>query len=280
MKISYLGTTVLLFDDGADQVMFDAHITRPAIYKMVLGRVRTDEKTADRLIDKFKIDRLRAVFISHSHFDHVMDVPYFANKCGADIYGSPSALNVARGGDVPEERLFSYNESMEWKIGSFEIRVIPSIHSKPTVFNNDLGQTIDKPLRQPARLRDYKEGGSYDFFVKNGSDTYIIRPSCNYIEGQLNGLKAETLFLGISGITKMSAADKRNFFSETIDKTEPGLVIPIHWDNFFRPLCKPIKGMPLFIEDTDKAIDELKLYCGSRKIHCKVLGVQKSLERE
>ena len=44
--------------------------------------------------------------------------------------------------------------------------MIPSIHSKPTIINNDLGQTIDKPLRQPARLRDYKECGSCDFYVE------------------------------------------------------------------------------------------------------------------
>ena len=33
MKITFLGTTTLLFDDGADQILFDAHFTRPSIEK-------------------------------------------------------------------------------------------------------------------------------------------------------------------------------------------------------------------------------------------------------
>lgn len=33
MKVTYLGTTVLLFDDGKDQILFDAHVTRPSINK-------------------------------------------------------------------------------------------------------------------------------------------------------------------------------------------------------------------------------------------------------
>ena len=56
------------------------------------------------------------------------------------------------------------NETYE--VGDYRIKVIPSIHSKPTLINNDLGQTIDAPLRQPAKLRNYKEGGSYDFYVE------------------------------------------------------------------------------------------------------------------
>ena len=38
-----------------------------------------------------------------------MDAPYFASRTGADIYGSSSALNVARGGDIPEDRLHKFS---------------------------------------------------------------------------------------------------------------------------------------------------------------------------
>ena len=30
MKVTFFGTTTLLFDDGKDQILFDAHITRPS----------------------------------------------------------------------------------------------------------------------------------------------------------------------------------------------------------------------------------------------------------
>ncbi len=51
--------------------------------------------------------------------------------------------------------------------GNIKIRILKSLHSKPTILNNDLGQPIEKPLVQPASLRDYKEGGSYDFYIEH-----------------------------------------------------------------------------------------------------------------
>ena len=104
MKVTFFGTTTLLFDDGRDQILFDAHLTRPSLPRYVFGRGETDRAMAEELIRLHGIDRLRAIVVSHSHHDHVMDAPYLALRCGAELYGSASTLNVARGGGVPEER--------------------------------------------------------------------------------------------------------------------------------------------------------------------------------
>ena len=195
MKITFFGTTTLLFDDGTDQLLFDAHFTRPSLLRYIFGNTATDQTVVNEMMSIHRIDRLRAIFISHSHHDHVMDASYIANRCNALIYGSVSALNVARGGNVPESRLVEFKGNETYEVGDYRVTVIPSLHSKPTILNNDLGQTIDAPLRQPARLRDYKEGGSYDFYVETGGKRYVIRPSFNYIEGQMDGYQADVLFL-------------------------------------------------------------------------------------
>lgn len=52
-------------------------------------------------------------------------------------------------------------------MGDFKITVIPSIHSKPNMFNDDLGKEIKQPLENPKNLKQYKEGGSYDFFIEH-----------------------------------------------------------------------------------------------------------------
>ena len=270
MKITYLGTTVLLFDDGKDQILFDAHITRPSFKEIGFSKIRTDRKMADMLIGAHKIDRLRAIFVSHTHHDHVMDAPYFARKCHADIYGSKSTLNVARGGKVPEKMLHAYEESTEYEVGAFAIKIIPSIHSKAHWYNNDLGKTVDKPLVQPAKKGQYKEGGSFDFLVKHGEKTYLIRPSFNYIEGQLDGVKADVLFLGISGLSKASEEMKKKFFEETVEKVGAKLVIPVHWDNFFAPLDRASYSLPALIENTNAAFLELAEYCEAHAIDCVV----------
>ncbi len=270
MKVTFFGTTTLLFDDGKDQILFDAHMTRPSLMKYIFGSEPTNKSIVDEKLKLHHVDRLRALFISHTHHDHVMDAPYIACQCGAKIYGSSSAMNVARGGNVPEEQLVQFEAGVTYEVGGYKIKVIPSIHSKPTILNNDLGQTIDAPLKQPARLRDYKEGGSYDFYVEAEGKRFMIRPSFNYIEGQMDGYQADVLFLGVAGLQKADENTEKKFFSETIDKLQPKLVIPLHWDNFFSPLDKPARGMPKLIEKTETVFFKLARYCEARDINCLV----------
>ena len=278
MKITFFGTTTLLFDDGTDQVLFDAHVTRPSLMKYICGREASNTALADELIKLHNIDRLRAIFVSHSHHDHVMDVPHFAKKSGAAVYGSSSALNVCRGGGVPEEQLIEFQANETYTVGNYRIKVIPSIHSKPTILNNDLGQTIDSPLSPNAKLRDYKEGGSYDFYVETPEKKYMIRPSFNYIEGQMDGYKADVLFLGVAGLAKADEAMEKKFFEETVAKVEPSLVIPLHWDNFFSGLDKPVVGMPSLIEKTEVVFYKLAGYCEAQGVSCLVQIPRTSIE--
>lgn len=266
MKVTFFGTTTLLFDDGKDQIFFDAHMTRPSLMKYIFSSEGTDTKIVDEKLALNHVDRLKAIFVSHSHHDHVMDAPYIANKTGATIYGSSSALNVARGGDVAEDKLVEFEGNKTYEVGDYKITVIPSLHSKPNILNNDLGQTIDEPLVQPARLRDYKEGGSYDFYVEVQGKKFMIRPSFNYIEGQMDGYKADYLFLGVAGLQKADSETEKKFFAETIDKVEPKMVLPLHWDNFFSPLSKPATGMPRLIEKTEVVFYKTAKYCEAKGI--------------
>ena len=278
MKVTFFGTTTLLFDDGADQVLFDAHFTRPSLPRYIFGSASTDEATAGALLDAHRVDRLRAIFISHSHHDHVMDMPFVANRTGATVYGSPSALNVARGGGVGEDRLVAFRGGETFAVGGYEVTVLPSLHSRPTILNNDLGMTIDAPLKQPARLRAYREGGSFDFLVKAREVTALIRPSFNYVEGQLDGVRADVLFLGIAGLAKADEATEARFFAETVEKVGPRLVIPLHWDNFFSPLDRPARGMPRLVEKTELAFFRLVKYCEAHGIDCLVQLPRTSVE--
>ena len=268
VEITYFGTTMLLFDDGETSLLFDCHVSRPSVFRYLLGKLSTDKEVADRVLQMFDFRRLKGIFISHSHHDHVLDAPYFAERSGAVIYGSASALNVARGNGIPNDRLRSYRDSLEYRIGGFQIRVLTSVHSAPHWFNDDLGKMIDAPLKLPARKKAFREGGSFDFLISHGDKTYLIRPSYNYIEGQLDGVRANVLFLGISGLSKDAPERRNTFFAETIGKSRAELVIPIHWDNFFSPLFGKTKGLPPFFEDTGASMRFLSDYCAANHVQC------------
>ena len=90
MKVTYFGTTTLLFDDGKDQILFDCHFTRPSLPDYIRNKpTLSDEKMADRMFHLHKIKRLSAIFISHSHHDHVMErlgTVHDLCKCKNQIY--------------------------------------------------------------------------------------------------------------------------------------------------------------------------------------------------
>ena len=58
LKVTYLGTTTLLFDDGKDQILFDAHITRPSLSSYIRGaKESTNRALCDEIIRLHHIDR-------------------------------------------------------------------------------------------------------------------------------------------------------------------------------------------------------------------------------
>lgn len=266
MKVTFFGTTTLLFDDGEDQILFDCHFTRPSFVEVGLKTLRTNTKIIDDILCKHEVNRLKAIFVSHSHHDHVMDVPYVAKKCDCDVFGTISTLNVARGLSIDENKLHEFVCHQPIQVGKYAITIIPSLHSKAKWYNNDLGQTIDSPLMQPAKKKDYKEGGSFDFLVEVQDKKYLIRPSCNYIKGQNDDIHADVLYLGVGGLSKLSDVETKEFFEETIEKVHPDIVIPLHWDNFFSSLDQPTIGMPHAFENTEESLYRVVTYCEKHKI--------------
>ncbi len=258
VRVTFLGVTSLLFDDGETQLLIDACFTRPKMGQVVVKRLETDPKIVDAVLKKAKIDRLKAIFVAHSHYDHALDVAYVASKTGAVLHGSESTLNVGRGGDVDKKQLAKYEPGKEVKVGQFTVTVFESKHSPPIKFiNDDLGETIDKPLRQPARAKEYKEGGSFDFLVRRGDHAVLVVPSTNAVKDELKGVTADAVFLGAAGLGKQDKAFRDFYYQQTVGTVKPKLVVPVHWDDFFEPLTDKLEGFADPIDDLPAGFDDL-----------------------
>ena len=235
VRVTFLGTATLLFDDGETMLMTDGFLSRPPLRKTL--SLQTDAKVVDAALEKAGATRLAALFVAHSHYDHALDCAYVARRTGAVLHGSVSTLNVGRGGDVPERQMVRFDHGREYAFGKFAVTVLNSKHSPPIRFlNDDLGKTIDRPLKQPAGFKDYKEGGAFDFLIKHGKNAILVNAGGNYIEGSRDDVRADAVFLTTAMLGVQPAAFQAAFYNETVGKVRPRLVVPIHWDNFMTPL--------------------------------------------
>jgi len=258
VRVTFLGTTTLLFDDGETQIMTDGFFSRPSLLQIARGNLETDTKAVDAALKKAGVDRLKALFVAHSHYDHAFDAATVAKKTKARLYGSASTLNIGRGGGLADEQMTLFEPGKDVTIGRFTVTVLKSKHSPPIKgINDDLGQTIDKPLKQPASARDYKEGGSFDFLIKHGTGSILVSPSSNYVEGALDKIRTDVVFLGTGSLGKQTREFQNAYYDQTIGKVRPRLVIPIHWDNFFRPLDDHLEPLGRALDDVPAAFDFL-----------------------
>lgn len=254
VKVTFLGTSSLLFDDGNTQLMIDGFISRPPLLKMLpFSNVKTDTNTVNKVFNKIGIDnnKLQGLFIAHTHYDHALDLAYIAKQTGTHVYGSESAINIGLGNGINTKQMSIYEVNKAMQFGDFTVTVLQSKHS-PTF---DEGEKIKEPLKQPAKALDYHEDSSYDFLITHHHKTFFVKPSANYIEGALDGIRADVLFLGIGVLGAQDQDFQNMYYEQTVQKVHPKLIIPIHWDDFNKPLTDTLEALPKFADNTKKGLD-------------------------
>ncbi|WP_367897859.1 MBL fold metallo-hydrolase [Leptospira sp. WS58.C1] len=283
VRAVFLGTSSILLDDGETQILTDGFFSRPSLFRTMFSKISSDEQEIKYVMLLAGINRLKGILVCHSHYDHSMDSPFIAKETGAKLYGSISTIQIGKGGGVPDEQLALFQPGKKIQIGKFKITVLNSKHTPPFKI---LGKTnaadpnrpdLTEVLSQPAKAEDYIEGGTYDFLVEHGKHSILIKGSTNYIENAWEGLKADVVFLGIAMLGKQEEGFRTKYYEETVVKTSPKMVIPVHWDNFFKPLSQPLEpnlslgddvktGMEFIIRKTSQDGIQFKILRGFESI--------------
>jgi L-ascorbate metabolism protein UlaG (beta-lactamase superfamily) len=250
LRVIHLGVSTLLFDDGETAILTDGFFSRPGLAKVLLGRVAPDLERIGRDLARTGIDDLAAVIALHSHYDHAMDSPEVAKRTGALLIGSESTANVGRGWGLPEDRIRVADGETRYRFGDFVVTLVPSKHFPHGMAMGE----IEKPLTPPARATAYKEGGSYSVFIEHGGRTLLVQGSAGFVEGRLRGRRAEVVFLGIGGLGTQDEAYRRRYWNQVVKPLRPQRVIPIHWDDFTRPLDQLLVPMPYLTDDFDASM--------------------------
>jgi L-ascorbate metabolism protein UlaG (beta-lactamase superfamily) len=240
VNIIWLGTAGVLISDGETGILIDPYVTRCGMFKIAMNRpLCPDREAVKKWIARLGKKQIKIVAVSHSHFDHCLDAPYFALETGALLMGSQSTLNVGRGAALTEKYLKIVNPEKIIKVGAFTLKFIESNHGPAFLGRVPYPGAIDQPLISPRPARDYKLGQTFAIWISHPSGTIVHHGSAGLIPGMYEGVTADVVLLGIVG-----RGDTQTYLNNIPLKLKAKLVIPIHFDNFFAPLTKKMKRLP------------------------------------
>jgi L-ascorbate metabolism protein UlaG (beta-lactamase superfamily) len=259
LTVTFLGVSTLLFDDGETAILTDGFFTRPGLLS-VATRIRPDSAIIMESLRRARITRLAAVIPVHSHYDHAMDAPYVAKWAGADLVGSTSTANIGRGAGLPDDRIRVPAMGEATTYGRFTVTLLRSAHV-PSPFL--MAGEITAPLTPPARTRDYRLGESYSVVIRHDDRTIVVQGSAGFIPGALEDVRADVVYLGVATLGKQTADYRDSLWNEVVSATGARRVIAIHWDDFLRPLSKPLRPMPRLMDDFNATMRFLLSHSGA-----------------
>ena len=252
---TWLGVTTLLFDDGETRLLTDGFFSRPGVIDLALDRsVSPDVENIARALRKARISSLAAIMTVHSHFDHAMDTGEVAKRTGAIVLGSASTANVARGAGLPEDRIVDWTDGGSRSFGRFTVTFIRSRHMPLDAEGNPpFPGTIDAPLVPPAPVSAWREGGSYSIVIGHPRGTALVQGSAGYVEGALDGARADVVLLGIAGLARLGRDYTGEYWREIVARTGARRVLPIHHDDFTRPYGE-VLPFPRVVDDLETSV--------------------------
>jgi L-ascorbate metabolism protein UlaG (beta-lactamase superfamily) len=225
------GVSVVLLDPFFSRIRFSGRPFGPTA-SVVAGDTRPvfgqdDVPESDTATIDAHVGRVDFILVSHSHFNHCMDVPYIARKTGAIVIGTESTANLARAGGVPEAQLLPVHGGEDFQFGPLSVKAIPSLHSALNGKRYFQSAVVPRDVLAPPRLRDYVEGGTLAYLVRLGGQHLLAFGSMNYIEREVAGLRPTVVFVAAAR-PRLEIHDYTGRLLRALGR--PPVVIATHWD--------------------------------------------------
>jgi L-ascorbate metabolism protein UlaG (beta-lactamase superfamily) len=247
LHLSYLGTAGWEITDGKTVILVDPYLSRLKFTTPNDAVLPDDPRplfgsdsvgVSDQAVIDAHIKRADFILITHTHRDHVLDLPYIALKTGAMVIGTESTVNFARASGVPSNQLLAVRGGDDLEFGVFSVRVIPSLHGilrrAPNVPSNPglpVPEVFPPDAKPPFHWRDYVEGGTLAYLIRLNGVEVLAFGSMNYIEREVEGLRPDVALIG-------AMPERREIYQYTarlLRALDPPLVLPTHWDRFNVP---------------------------------------------
>ena len=227
LELTWFGTAGFRLAYQGTVIWIDPYVTRLSMRSVALRRVVPASQAA---IARW-IDRADAVLIGHTHFDHALDVPAIAQTFGCNVYGSTS-LQHLMGLHGLADRAIVVEPRRDYEVGPFRFHFVPSVHSKLQLglgipFSGEITCEHVDGLTAQA----YNCGQVWGICVEVGGARIYHQGSADLLEDEIIDRGVDVFLCGISG---------RRFTPHYVERIvralDPKLVVPMHYDDFFRPL--------------------------------------------
>jgi len=166
---------------------------------------RETEKRMARL--GLSIQKVKAVFISHEHSDHIRGLAVLAKKYRLPVYITDGTVHHC--GDVPKELCFTLKSYLPVQIGSLQITAFPKHHDavEPHSFMisngdtrigvfTDIGATCEHLIRHFSQCHAAFLEANYDEeMLEQGRYPYYLKRRIRGGKGHLSNTQALELFI-------------------------------------------------------------------------------------
>ncbi len=197
----------------------------PFISRFPLHRLWRPQQSDAALLAQH-IPQANFILITHAHWDHLFDVPALSAQTGGDVYGSRNTARLLQAAGVPIEHIHHIAGGEQLELDPFHVTVLPAEHM--TVLGRiPLQGRLKEPVRPPRYPWHYKMDISFSFLIEASGVRWL------YWNGVLPGPApaADVLFILPYGDSVRLAP--------LLAAVRPRWIVPIHWDDFLRPLTAP-----------------------------------------
>jgi L-ascorbate metabolism protein UlaG (beta-lactamase superfamily) len=230
LRIEWLGVSGYRLSHEGVSLLIDPYLSRAPLRALLLRRAARPDATMLARYCTFD-EPVAGILVGHTHFDHAVDAPALARRFGCDAYGSASLAHLMRLHGLGAQAV-EVQPRLAYELGPFVVRFVPSRHSKLI-----LGRRVPFDGEFTCDHLDGLWPGAYRCGQVWGIRIEVAGMSL-YHQGSADldddALGVEPVDVFLAGVAGRGVTPR--YWERVLPKLDPRVVVPTHYDNFFRPL--------------------------------------------
>ena len=232
MKLQWFTTAAFTLRSGETAIAFDPFLGLPL-----------DARWPE--LDGRAFSAAAAVFVTHGHVDHILELPALTAGSKAPVYATGTPCRTLLKHGVPQDRLRRIRPGEAVEVGPFTVKAFQGRHCR---FDKPLiRQTAPRFCRHPLRaarlllyVAEYPEKGETLFYeVRAGQKRVQVMGSLGLCPGVDYPTGADALILPYQG-----RSDLVQYAWPLVQRLRPKAVYLDHYDDSFPPLTADIDTKP------------------------------------